>query len=85
MSTQTGLNVEDQLRASLRQAAVQHVLANPKATPRLAVAFDVPEEAIQKMLAAPWWDLALAVDVAEVLGLSLVLKAESPIEAKLLL
>lgn len=89
MSTQTELQtiltVEEQLRVGLRQAAVQHLLADPKTTTHLAVAFDVPESSIQAMFAAPWWELPLAIDVAQVLGLSLTLRAaESPLEGDVL-
>lgn len=84
MSTQTEVNVEDQLRAGLRQAAVQHVLQEPKATARLAVVFDVPEDSIQKMLAAPWWELSLAIDVVQALGVSVALNTESPLGGEVL-
>lgn len=55
----------------LRHVVTEHVQADPRAVRRLAAGLYVPEPSIQRMLTSPAWDLDLAIDAAQVLGLDI--------------
>ncbi len=59
------------LRSALRQILVDHMKKDPAAVTRLAASWDVPEASVRKMLQRDRWDLPLAIEAADLLGVDL--------------
>lgn len=60
-----------QLGEEIREIVLGQVKGDPQSRARLAHALRIPEPSVDRMMSAKVWDLKLALESAEALGLSL--------------
>ena len=65
------MTAQDRVRDDVRRLVVDHVEREPDARKKLSEALDIPVVSVDRLMTKEVWDLGLALETADALGMTL--------------